>query len=205
MRNHLPLLALAGLSLSGCDLLNRRCPEMSSPLPNCQYDGQFPSPPYDDYPAVVGWGSGSPDGHATPVCDEYGFCSSAGSTSSGRDTLAEIGEIEARRIASAGQRFSAQYHLSAATGLNVVKAFYDFRELSAHRTRTDADVKIFVQRTYGLDAERITSAITEMEKGNLGPIHAAVSDAADYWGTTPETMQVILKSWYGDQIPSNAN
>jgi hypothetical protein len=161
-----------------------------------------------------GWGGGGGDtgggggdtgggggGGGGVYCDGTGFCYKSGNPSSGRDTVAEVGEQEAARITTAGKNFSAKFHLSEATGLNVAKAFYDFKELSKKRTRTEADVKLFTQRMYGLEMSRITSAINEMEKGNLGPMNSAIEDAADHWGTTPENMKEVLKDWYKDYLP----
>ncbi len=119
----------------------------------------------------------------------------------GRDTVAQVGEEEAKRIEAAGKNFAVKFRLTAATGLNVAKSFYDFKELSKKRTRTAADVATFTKRLYGVEMSRITSAIDEMEKGDLAPMNAAIEDAAAHWGTTPETMREVLKDWYKDFLP----
>ena len=83
----------------------------------------------------------------------------------------------------------------------MAKAFYDYKELSKRRTRTPADMAAFTTRLYGVEMSRITNSITEMEKGNMGPMNAAIEDAAAHWGTTPETMKEVLKDWYQDYLP----
>ncbi len=147
-----------------------------------------------------GGGGGDDDG---TYCDGTGFCYREGNPTSGRDTVANVGEEEMARVQSTGKKFAAKFSLSEEVGINVAKAFYDYKIITKTRTRTEADVNRLTERLYGMQMSRITNSIKEMEKGNLAPVQEAIEDAADHWGTTPETMQEVLKDWYKDYLPKN--
>lgn len=150
-----------------------------------------------------GWDGGGGDtggGDDGTYCDGFGFCYSNGNRSSGRDVVSRVGEAEMAKIKSVGQAFAKKFQMSEDTGVNVARAFYDWKLLAKKRTRTPRDVQAFTKRLYGVEFSRITQALTEAEKGQMGKLDDAIDDAADHWGTTPETMKEVLKDWYKDVL-----
>ena len=201
------LLSSTGCTRKRCDSAIETCPVYSGDGYDGWDSGWDGGGGWDD--GGGGWDDGGGDsgggdsggGDDGTYCDGTGFCYREGNPTSGRDTVANLGELERARVSTAGKKFAAKFGLSEDTGLNVAQVFYDYKMLGKNRTRTAAELNQLAERLYGLDLGQITNSISEMEKGNMAPMNAAIEDAADHWGTTPETMTEVLKDWYKDYLP----
>ncbi len=144
-----------------------------------------------------GWAWLSPSGI---LYDAYGNALNE-TDSQGRDFAGDVATKEKNVIASAGDYFAKKYALDAATGLRVAKVLNDWATIGKDRARTEADIADFTKRLYGVDFNKVKGALAEAMKGNNGAMDGVVNEAATSWGTSPETMKEILKSWYGKQAP----
>lgn len=134
------------------------------------------------------------------VYDAYGRALNSNSSSVSRDILARAADQEQVKVEEAGERFAAKYHLSLEAGTRVAQALNDWATLPKTRARTQKDLQDFTQRLYGIDFNRILSAIEDSKRGQENALNSAIADAAQNWGTNPENMREIMAQWFGKEL-----
>lgn len=151
---------------------------------------------YGFFETYTGWAWQSPNGI---VYNDFGRALNE-TNGKGRDYAADVAREEKSMVKTAGEFFSAKYGLDAETGVRVARILKDWAVLGRDRARTEDDIAAFTQRLYGLNLNEVKGALSEAMKGDKSSLEGLVDKAATNWGTSPETMKEILKSWYGNQI-----
>lgn len=116
----------------------------------------------------------------------------------GRDILAEAADIEAAVIEDAGASLAGRFALAGDRAVAIARTLNDWAVLGKTRSRTEQAAADFAQRIYGVSASAALAALSDAEKGNLGGLHTLNRQVAAYWGTTPETSQAILSTWFAE-------
>lgn len=156
---------------------------------------------YDSYgfPSLYrGWAWESPNGI---IYDDWGDALN-NQDGKGRDFEADVAKAEKNVVMKAAQHFQAKYELTADTSMKVARILHDWAKIGKDRARTEKDIADFTQRLYGIDLNQVKNALAEVQKGEKKAFENLVDETATNWGTTPETMKEILKTWYGDQLDS---
>ncbi len=154
---------------------------------------------YDSYgfpSEYVGWAWQSPNGI---IYDDWGSALN-NQDGKGRDFEADVAKAEKNVVQKAAQHFQAKYELSAETSMKVARVLHDWAKVGKDRARTEKDIADFTQRLYGIDLNKVRNALSEVQKGEREALENLVDETATNWGTTPETMKEILKTWYGSQL-----
>lgn len=184
------------------DFYGRPCG--SSPYPGCDYYNYggkinsqndpffFSNGPLNPFDSWI-----SPDG----IYYFGGFAVNATQDESGRDVIADIATMENEKVQRAGEKFAAKYALSEAKSLEMARTLFDFAIVSGKRARTEADQRAFLKNMTGISAEKGLAAIELAQKGNRSGLESLNDDIAGYWGTTPETSQRVLKTWFKEYLP----
>ena len=120
-----------------------------------------------------------------------------------RDLITVVSDVEQKTIQAAAQNFSKKFALSAETSLKVARTFNDWSKLGFTRGpkgRTDADLADFTKRLYGVELNKIGSALMSATIGDNTSLDQTINEVAHNWNTNPETMKEILKSFHGNQL-----
>ena len=116
------------------------------------------------------------------------------------DMIGDVAAEEQGAIEGAGQMFAEKYSLSAETGRHVAQVLHDAATLGKDRARTEEDIADFTQRLYGIDYNKVKSAVEVAQKGDMSKLNSVIDQVAINWSASPETTKEILKSWYGKQL-----
>ncbi len=127
-----------------------------------------------------------------------GFAINATEPQMGRDLIAAISENEEAMIQKAGLRLAERFSLEDKVAVKVARTLNDWALLGFSRERTAADLADFTQRLYGIDFNRVGSALTKAALGDESEISTLVNEAAVNWKTTPENMREILDTFHAD-------
>jgi hypothetical protein len=111
----------------------------------------------------------------------------------GRDLLSQVGMKEEALVETIGKQFADRYKLDAKVGVDFVRELQNFNKIAKTRSRTDADVEKVVKTTLNVELADLKKAVIEDNEALKAEI---VSDAAQKWNTTPETMKTIVKDLF---------
>jgi hypothetical protein len=145
-----------------------------------------------------GWAWLSPNG---VLYDDAGNALNKKKGSGGRDMVRNVAQAEDKVVQKAGKDLAAKYGLSVSKGVQIARTLNDWSKIGKQRVKTDADIAAFSQKLYGVDYNRVKSAVLSAMNGDKAAMKATVADAAKNWGTNEETMKKVLKNWYHDQVP----
>jgi hypothetical protein len=138
------------------------------------------------------------------IYNDWGNClNRAGSNSISRDLITIVSDEEEKTIQSAAKNFAAKYSLSAETSTKVARTMNDWAKLGFQRGnkgRTAQDVADFTKRLYGVDIQKVSTALMSAAIGDESDLNNTVNEVAANWGTNPETMREILKDFHGKQL-----
>lgn len=144
----------------------------------------------------TGWGWLSPTGI---LYDDFGYALNA-KDDEGRDILEDAAEQEQNVIDAVGENLAARFELDAEVSVHVAEVLHDWATIGKTRARTNADVADFSKRLYGIDVNEVKDALQGAVKGDKAQLEGVISQAANNWSTTPETMKQILRGWYGKEL-----
>lgn len=138
------------------------------------------------------------------IYNDWGNClNRAGSNSISRDLITIVSDEEEKTIQSAAKNFAAKYSLNADTSTKVARTMNDWAKLGFQRGnkgRTAQDVADFTKRLYGVDIQKVSTALMSAAIGDESDLNNTVNEVAANWGTNPETMREILKDFHGKQL-----
>ena len=112
------------------------------------------------------------------------------------DVIAQAALQEKQIAIAAGKDFAQKYALAEDKGILISQTLQSWAVLGADRARTDSDMNEVTIRIYGMDLNRVKSAMT---KAGLEELNV---DVAAHWGTSPEVSKQILKRWYSQELAS---
>jgi hypothetical protein len=136
--------------------------------------------------------------------NDFGRALNEVDTSEGRDIIAEAADIEEAVIKDAGASLAARFDLGGQNSLAedraiaIARTLNDWAVLGKSRSRTEQAAADFAQKIYGVKAEAALNALAEADAGKLEALNALNRQVAAYWGTTPETSQAILTTWFAE-------
>jgi hypothetical protein len=157
---------------------------------------------YDSYgiaSTYIGYAWQSPDG---VLYDGNGYALNNDADRDSRDLVADVADAETKVVETVGKSFAEKYALSEATGMQVAKTLNDYATMShkMKRARTEKDINDFGQRLFGVSPDKAKVAIDQARKGDPDTLLGMNDEVASFWGTSPETSKVILKTWYKNQL-----
>lgn len=119
------------------------------------------------------------------------------------DVIAAAAEKEKALAVQAGKSFAEKYALAEEKGIMISKTLQDWALLARDRVREDTDVEIYLSKLYGVDAGKVSQAVSlAKSSGNIEILGDLNVDVAAHWGTTPEVSKKILQKWYQDELSS---
>jgi hypothetical protein len=142
----------------------------------------------------TGWGWLSP---SNILYDYWGNALNSKKNRS-RDIVADVSDVENKKVLDVGRAFAAKYSLSDEKGIQVARALNDWATLGKDRSRTEADIAAFTERLYGVDYNKVKGALMDAKRGQTTALRETLAEAAQNWGADEETMKDVLKSWYRD-------
>jgi hypothetical protein len=110
---------------------------------------------------------------------------------SGRDVITDVAVAEEKALQSAGSYYATKFGLSDDQGLKIAKTLNDFATL---QSRSEQDIADFTQRLYGVNFNTLKPALDAATLGDNQPLEAVIDEAAQNFGTSPETMRGVVKS-----------
>jgi hypothetical protein len=114
-----------------------------------------------------------------------------------RDLVTATALSEEQALKLQARHFAEKFTLSDEQGMKIARSIHD---LSALHDRTDADLKDFAVRLYGISPARILSAAGKAQAGDVSELNALVAESAASFGTTPSNMKRIIKSLHGELL-----
>lgn len=112
----------------------------------------------------------------------------------GFDTITEAALSDKRRVRGTSQYLARRFSLSEQQATRVALQIDRFVRL---KNRTTADVADFTQRLYGVNFDRVLTAVDEYQAGNTSAAEGVVQDAALYLNITPEATQQLMWELHG--------
>ncbi|MGE0614598.1 MAG: hypothetical protein AB7P04_03075 [Bacteriovoracia bacterium] len=137
--------------------------------------------------------------------DEYGNALNESSEETGKDIIESAAQAAEAKILEAGKGFAEKYVLQEEQGVEVARSLNGWAELvkdRKERVRTAKDITDFSKRLFNIDpnSKAAQSALGAAKSGDLTQAHELNKQVADKWGTSPETSEEILKSWFKDVL-----
>ena len=117
-----------------------------------------------------------------------------------RDVIAVVAVEEQRTLQEAGRDFAQRYALAEDVGVRIARVVNDWSRIGMKRARTEADIRDFTTRLYGVDFNKVAVSLERAKKGDRAEFAEVLQDMAHAWGTTPETAHVILVNSYGSLL-----
>ncbi len=151
---------------------------------------------YGESQFYLGWAWKSPNGI---LYTDRGQALNAEDETEGRDILESVAGQEEQMIRMAGADFSSRFALQEEKGVEVARTLNAWATLVRDRkvrVRTEADIRAFSKRLFGLELDQAVGAAKSFERGDLSQAYEARAQVAAHWETSPETAGQILKSWY---------
>lgn len=134
------------------------------------------------------------------IYNQWGNClNSANGGNVQRDLITVVSDVEQKTIETAAANFAKKYSLSAETSLKVARTFNDWAKLGFTRGskgRTEADLADFTKRLYGVELNKVGTALLSAKLGDNSSLDQTITEVAGNWNTTPETMKEILKNFH---------
>lgn len=124
----------------------------------------------------------------------------SGSTEEGHDLIAQVVEHSDAEVLTAGRKVADQFALSEDTGIQIARTMNSWAAVARKRSLTDADIADFSKRLYGIEIDQAKEALVKAKAGDKSGIEKASADIGKYWGTSPETVKTIFKTWYKDEL-----
>lgn len=138
------------------------------------------------------------------IYNQWGNClNSANGGNVQRDLITVVSDVEQKTISDAAAGLAKKYSLSAETSLKVARTFNDWAKLGFNRGtkgRTAADLADFTKRLYGVDINKVGTAVLSASFGDNSSLNNTINEVAGNWNTNPETMKEILKDFHGQQL-----
>lgn len=161
------------------------------------YDYWYYTDSYGYDQMYTGWAWQSPNGI---IYDEWGYALNETGSEGGRDIIADAAEQEEALVSGTGKAFAEKYALSEEVGIRIARTLNEWARIGKKRGRTEADVREFTERLYGIDAETAMAALASAKTGDMTGLDKATDQIAQHWNTDAETSRAILKNWYGRQL-----
>lgn len=132
--------------------------------------------------------------------DEAGFAlNELEEGQSGMDLIGDFAAQQDATVKLVGRDLAAKHALSEATGIAIARGLHDWAVLGKKRERTDADLKVFTKRVFGISSDSAKAAIELAQKGDRSKMESLNAQVAAHWGTHPDTSKEILTNWYGQK------
>ncbi len=109
----------------------------------------------------------------------------------GRDVVTNVAVAEEKALQSAGSYYASKFGLADDQGLKIARTLNDFATL---QSRSEQDVADFTQRLYGVNFSTLKPALDAAAVGNATPLEGVINQAAQNFGTSPESMRGVIKS-----------
>ncbi len=113
---------------------------------------------------------------------------------SGRDVITDAAVAEEKALQAAGSYYATKFGLSDDQGMKLAKTLNDFATL---QNRTEQDIADFTKRLYGVSFETLKPALDAAALGDNTKLNGVINDAAQNFGTSPESMRNVVKSLHG--------
>lgn len=133
---------------------------------------------------------------ANYVC-EYYYYNADGSLASSRDVVTDVANAQEEHVAVIAEHYAQKFNLSAEQSLKLARTTEDYSVLES---RSDQDMADFARRLYGVNPNDIVAAVGSAQAGNREKLNDLVDEAASNFGTTPETMKNIVRSFHGEAL-----
>ncbi len=150
---------------------------------------------WGNYRIFSGWGRLT---YLGILYDEYGYAlNEEDSANDGRDLMADAANLETAKVKEAAAGLSANYALAESSSVKIASTLNDWATLGKKHARTEADVKAFSEKLFGVNADAVKAGLDEVKATrDLGALNSLNQQVASSWNTDPETSKEILMSWY---------
>ena len=137
-------------------------------------------------------------GYPYTVCEDYYYASQEAVAE--LDIASKEAETEAQKIQIAGLKFADKFDIEPAQGEKIAQAVADFTTLA---DREEGDIAQIAEKLYGINPERMISAVSQAQVGVNDELESVLSDAAANFNTDVATMKDIANTLHGEAFKAN--
>lgn len=153
-----------------------------------------PSWHYNCYPVYDSWGY-----YMYDDC-YYEYYNQDGTLAQELDMSEKLADREATVLAKTAEVYAEKFALSNDQATKIAKNVKDFEAL---KDRSAEDVADFAQKLYGVNPSEIVSAVASAQVGNNEELQSVISQAAQNFNTSEETMKAIVNELHGKALEAN--
>ncbi|MBG59220.1 MAG: hypothetical protein CMJ16_02055 [Peredibacter sp.] len=123
-----------------------------------------------------------------------------GSLAQELDMSEKLADREAHVLAKTAEVYAEKFTLSNDQAMKIAKNVKDFAAL---QDRSSEDVADFAEKLYGVNPNKVASAVAGAMVGNNAELNEVISQAAQNFQTSEQTMKAIVNELHGKALEEN--
>ncbi len=112
----------------------------------------------------------------------------------------KLADREAHVLAKTAEVYAEKFTLSNDQAMKIAKNVKDFAAL---QDRSSEDVADFAEKLYGVNPNKVASAVAGAMVGNNAELNEVISQAAQNFQTSEQTMKAIVNELHGKALEEN--